>query len=126
MVAEYLDGIAVNKYFKINAFTIARPGFTGIWAGDENNIKTVSKIAAIGLKLKHWVSYHGISVNINPNMLHYAGIVPCGLVNSKVTSMAEMGSSIAISNFDMIFLDVFSTIFNVELSTIFNVELMQS
>ncbi len=56
----------------------------GIWV--EGN-----KIAAIGVRCRRWVTYHGVALNINPNMKHFAGIVPCGMPNAPVTSMQTLG-----------------------------------
>ena len=49
------------------------------------------KIAAIGVRCRRWVTYHGVALNINPNMKHFAGIVPCGMPNAPVTSMQTLG-----------------------------------
>lgn len=57
----------------------------GIWVKDSNN--TNKKIASIGIKLKKWISYHGIALNINPNMNYFNNINPCGISNCKMTSI---------------------------------------
>ena len=58
-----------------------RPGKTGIWLGER-------KIAAIGLASSKWITYHGFSLNLDPNLHHFEGIVPCGITDGTVTSMA--------------------------------------
>ncbi|CAO5675332.1 MAG: Octanoyltransferase [Holosporales bacterium] len=63
----------------------------GIWVNHQGDKK---KIASIGIRLKKWVSYHGISLNINPNLDHFKGIVPCGLKNVEITSIVDMGKNI--------------------------------
>lgn len=63
-----------------------QPGLTGVWVGDE-------KIAAIGVAVKRWVSYHGLALNVSPDMSHFDLIVPCGLRDKPVTSMARAGGS---------------------------------
>jgi lipoyl(octanoyl) transferase len=71
-----------------------RPGRIGIWVRSENAGATKieeAKIAAIGLRLRHWVSMHGISLNVNPNLEHYSGIVPCGIEGYGVTSLEALG-----------------------------------
>ena len=60
------------------------PGRVGVWAGDD-------KIAAIGVKLRRWVSFHGVSLNVAPDLEHFAGIVPCGIANAGVTSLERLG-----------------------------------
>jgi lipoyl(octanoyl) transferase len=58
------------------------------------------KIAAIGVKLRHWVSFHGISLNVAPDLGHYAGIVPCGISDHGVTSLEDMGIQHAMDTVD--------------------------
>ena len=59
------------------------------------------KIAAIGVKLRKWVSFHGISVNVEPNLEHYQGIVPCGISGHGVTSLVDMGLPVGMDDLDM-------------------------
>lgn len=65
-----------------------RPGRTGIWIV---NGSSESKIAAVGVRVRKWVTYHGVSVNVCPDLSHYAGIVPCGIKEHGVTSLKELG-----------------------------------
>lgn len=58
------------------------------------------KIAAIGIRLRNWVSFHGLSINIAPELAHYGGIVPCGIPSHGVTSLLELGKSAAMSDID--------------------------
>ncbi|HSB59599.1 MAG TPA: lipoyl(octanoyl) transferase LipB [Methyloceanibacter sp.] len=60
-----------------------REGQIGVFAGE-------AKIASIGIRVRHWVSFHGVSLNVDPDLTHFAGIVPCGLT-SPVTSLAALG-----------------------------------
>lgn len=75
-----------------------RAGRVGIWVrlGDGRE----GKIAAIGVRLRHWVSYHGIAVNIAPDLSHFAGIVPCGLAGFPVVSLASLGHDVSLVAFD--------------------------
>lgn len=69
------------------------PGKTGIWIGPR-------KVAAIGIAVRRWVTYHGFALNVNPNMEHFKGIVPCGIPtqDGQVTSLeAELGSTLDLS-----------------------------
>ena len=59
------------------------PGYTGVWVGG-------AKVAAIGIAIKHWVSWHGFALNVNPDMEHWRLIVPCGIKNKPVTSLAQL------------------------------------
>lgn len=69
-----------------------RAGRVGVWVKrPERGPDAEDKIAAIGLRLKRWVSLHGISINVAPDLSHYAGIVPCGIAEHGVTSLADLG-----------------------------------
>lgn len=69
-----------------------RPGLTGVWVGP-------AKIAAIGVRVRRWVSYHGLAINVAPDLAHYAGIRPCGL-DAPVTSMAALGAPASMAALD--------------------------
>jgi len=70
-----------------------RPGRVGIWVRrPEGGAGAEDKIAAIGLRVSKWVSLHGVSLNVNPNLAHYDGIVPCGITEHGVTSLADLRS----------------------------------
>ena len=74
-----------------------REGRVGIWVerpGGE------AKIAAVGLRLRHWISYHGVSLNVAPDLSHYDGIVPCGIAGHGVTSLAELGVGASMGEVD--------------------------
>jgi lipoyl(octanoyl) transferase len=71
-----------------------RPGRVGIWVRRSGEAgEAEDKIAAVGLRLKQWVSLHGISLNVSPDLSHYDGIVPCGIAGHGVTSLARLGSA---------------------------------
>ncbi len=68
-------------------------GRVGIWVGNK-------KIAAIGVRVRHWVTYHGISINVNPDLSHFNGIVPCGISDAGVTSFQDLGKPIDMKQLD--------------------------
>jgi len=74
-----------------------RCGRVGIWV---NHNGVDQKIAALGIRLRRWVSFHGIAINVNPNLTHYQGIVPCGLAEYGVTSCEALGVSISMDGLD--------------------------
>ena len=73
------------------------PGRIGIWIGDG---PSEAKIAALGIRIKRWVTLHGFSINISPDLSHFGGIVPCGIREFGVTSLKEIGKEIAITRVD--------------------------
>jgi lipoyl(octanoyl) transferase len=77
-----------------------REGRIGIWVDDKGQEK---KIAAIGVRVRRWIAYHGLSFNVNPDLSHYAGIVPCGLPEFGVTSLEALGVKVKIGEVDGIF-----------------------
>lgn len=81
--------IATLAHFDLN--TSRREGKTGIWL-------ETRKICAIGVAVRSWVTYHGFALNVEPDLNHFSGIVPCGITDGTVTSMAaELGQSIDMS-----------------------------
>lgn len=69
------------------------------------------KIAAIGIRLRRWVSFHGISVNVEPDLSHFGGIVPCGVTGHGVTSLVDLGLPVSMSDFDLALKRQFEMIF---------------
>ena len=80
------------------------PGRVGVWAGDD-------KIAAVGVKLRRWVSFHGVSLNVAPDLEHFTGIVPCGISDAGVTSLRRLGLATEISDVDAALKTEFARIF---------------
>lgn len=74
-----------------------REGRVGIWV---ESPKGEAKIAALGVRLRRWVSFHGVSLNVDPDLSHFAGIVPCGLARYPVTSLAELGVRVSMAEVD--------------------------
>ena len=71
------------------------------------------KIAAIGIRLRHWVAVHGISINVEPDLSHFSGITPCGVREAHfgVTSLADLGLTAGMAETDMALRRAFETIF---------------
>jgi lipoyl(octanoyl) transferase len=86
-----------------------RPGRVGIWI-DEGGGKE-SKIAAIGVRVRHWVSFHGVSLNVDPDLAHYRGIVPCGVREHGVTSLAALGVTASVGEVDAALRAAFDEVF---------------
>jgi lipoyl(octanoyl) transferase len=72
------------------------------------------KIAAIGVRVRHWVTFHGVSLNVNPDLSHFSGIVPCGIREHGVTSLADLGLPATMADVDAAlkaaFVDIFGPV----------------
>jgi len=91
-----------------------RDGRVGIWVdrGNHGGVPgTEDKIAAIGVRLRRWVSFHGVSINIAPDLSHYDGIVPCGISQHGVTSLKELGVCASVADVDDALQSAFETVF---------------
>jgi lipoyl(octanoyl) transferase len=75
-----------------------REGRVGIWVDRGGGRE--EKIAAIGVRVRHWVTYHGIAINVNPDLTHFSGIVPCGIREHGVTSLHALGKAISMADLD--------------------------
>lgn len=86
-----------------------RAGRVGIWVVMPDD--TEQKIAAIGVRVRRWVTFHGISLNVAPDLAHFAGIVPCGLADFGVTSLAALGKNPGMGQVDAALRATFPAIF---------------
>jgi len=75
-----------------------REGRIGVWVDRDDG--TEAKIAAIGIRIRRWVSFHGLSINVDPDLSHFDGIVPCGIREFGVTSLADLGVSASMADVD--------------------------
>ncbi|MDI1288265.1 MAG: lipoyl(octanoyl) transferase LipB [Reyranella sp.] len=73
------------------------------------------KIAAIGVRIRHWVSFHGLSINVEPDLSHYAGIVPCGIAEHGVTSLVDLGLPVTLADLDTALAETFVEVFGRDL-----------
>lgn len=86
-----------------------RPDRVGVWVRRADGRE--EKIAALGLRIRHWVSFHGISLNVAPDLSHYAGIVPCGIAGHGVTSLQALGIPATMDEVDRALRATFETRF---------------
>jgi lipoyl(octanoyl) transferase len=97
-----------------------REGRVGVWVarpekpGLPDGTPREDKIAAIGVKLRRWVSFHGIAVNVEPDLTHYAGIVPCGISGHGVTSLVDLGLPVGMPDLDSALKRCFDPIFGAD------------
>jgi lipoyl(octanoyl) transferase len=85
-----------------------RQGRVGIWV---ETCGAEAKIAAIGVRVRHWVAYHGIAINNTPDLNHFNGIVPCGIQGYGVTSLAALGKTVSMAELDAAMEKVFYQVF---------------
>ena len=95
-----------------------RTGRVGVWvtrrdrAGIDGQ-PAEDKIAAIGVKLRRWVSFHGLSINVEPDLSHFGGIVPCGIRDHGVTSLVDLGLPVTMADLDAALIATFAVHFPV-------------
>tara|TARA_B100000674_G_scaffold484915_1_gene490993 strand:- start:449 stop:1111 length:663 start_codon:yes stop_codon:yes gene_type:complete len=104
----------INSLKDIDVNAINDKNHVGIWIKDKNSLK---KISSIGLRVRKGITFHGISINLNPNLENFKGINPCGNDPKDVTSLEEIGLKNKIKKFDQVLLKNFSTVFNVKLKS---------
>jgi lipoyl(octanoyl) transferase len=91
-----------------------RPGRVGVWVvrpdrpPGPGGSPAEAKIAAIGVKLRRWVSFHGLAINVEPDLSHYAGIVPCGIRDHGVTSLVDLGLPVTLADLDAALMRTFA------------------
>ena len=93
--------IATLAHFGVEGFR--RDGRIGIWTQDIDGRE--AKVGAIGVRIRKWVTMHGFSVNLSPDLSHFAGIVPCGIEEFGVTSLARLGLAVDAEAWDRAMLD---------------------
>lgn len=92
-----LEGWMIAALGRVGVEARREPGRIGIWTG---NGPDEAKIGAIGVRVKRWVTMHGLSINVAPDLAHFGGIIPCGLSDYGVTSLAALGKSPAMAPLD--------------------------
>ena len=92
-----VEGWVIETLRRLGVEAFRAPGRVGIWTSQG---ASEAKIGAIGVRVRRWVTLHGFSVNLSPNLAHFGGIVPCGIADYGVTSMAALGKSPGTATFD--------------------------
>ena len=102
-----LERWVINTLAEFNVTGEIREGRVGVWVEREDKpltatgAKTEDKIAAIGIRLRKWISFHGISINVEPDLEHFSGIVPCGITEHGVTSLVDLGLPVTMDDLDV-------------------------
>ena len=103
---EALEGWVIDTLAEFNLRGEIRQGRVGVWIARPDlpplpdGTPREDKIAAIGIRLRKWVSFHGISINVEPDLDHFGGIVPCGISGHGVTSLVDLGLPVTMGDLD--------------------------
>ncbi|PIE11185.1 MAG: lipoate-protein ligase B [Rhodobacterales bacterium] len=112
-----LEGWVIDSLASFGLRGHIREGRVGVWIErpEKPPLPTgemrEDKIAAIGIRLRKWVSFHGISVNVEPDLSHFDGIVPCGITGHGVTSLVDLGLPVTMADLDVALKDRFAAHF---------------
>ncbi len=109
-----LEEWVIRSLDRFNIRGERREGRVGIWVADGS--KREDKIAAIGVRVRRWITYHGIAINVDPDLSHFGGIVPCGIRETNeaplgVTSFAKLGHIISLPEVDVVLKETFREVF---------------
>ena len=102
-----LEGWVIAALDRLGIAAFRADGRIGIWTHDP--LRGEAKIGAIGVRVKRWVTMHGFSVNLAPNLAHFGGIVPCGIADFGVTSARALGKPADLATFDAALADTLPT-----------------
>ena len=114
---ENLEAWIVHTLAEFSVVGQSRKGRVGIWVERPDKPKSINglieeeKIAAIGVRLRKWITFHGLSINVDPDLSHFQGIVPCGIKEHGVTSLIDLGLPISMTDLDIALTKSFSKVF---------------
>ena len=112
-----LEQWVIDTLAEFNIRAERRSGRVGVWVSRPEKPALADgsmhedKIAAIGVKLRKWVSFHGISINVEPDLAHFDGIIPCGIRDHGVTSLVDLGLPVTLHDLDIALLRTFPRFF---------------
>jgi len=104
-----LEELAIRTLASFGVHGQRREGRIGIWVEEPDGSE--AKIGAIGVRVRRWVSYHGLALNLAPDLTHFAGIVPCGISEYGVTSLAALGVRAEFADLDAALRQSFADVF---------------
>ena len=107
-----LEDWVIGALSTFNVTGERRDGRVGIWV--DRGAGREDKIAAIGVRIRRWVTFHGVSINLDPDLSHFSGIVPCGIgdANLGVTSLVDLGLPVSMADLDVALKAAFDPVFN--------------
>jgi lipoyl(octanoyl) transferase len=100
-LVQGLEGLIIDTLAAFNISGERREGRVGVWVRrPDKGFGREDKIAAIGVRVSRWVTFHGIAINVNPDLDHFSGIVPCGISDQGVTSFEDLGRLVSMPEVD--------------------------
>lgn len=119
-----LEGWVIATLDRFNVRGEVREGRVGVWVARPDKAPLPDgtpredKIAAIGIRLRKWVSFHGLAINVEPDLGHFDGIVPCGITGHGVTSLVDLGLPVTMADVDVALRGTFDEIFDARQATV--------
>ncbi len=115
-----LEAWIIAALAEFNVTGEIRKGRVGVWVQRHDRPLTAlgepaeDKIAAIGVRLRKWITFHGVSINVEPDLEHFSGIVPCGIQEHGVTSLVDLGLPVVMEDVDVALRRTFGPVFDAE------------
>lgn len=106
-----LEEWIIRSLAKLEVTAERRDKRIGIWVTKDDGSE--NKIAALGVRVRRWITFHGISINVTPNLSHYDGIIPCGIIRHGVTSLDDLGIKASMADLDKHLLTSFEETFSI-------------
>jgi lipoyl(octanoyl) transferase len=107
-----LEGWLIAALDRFNVAGEVREGRVGVWVQRKSpGVVREDKIAAIGVKVRRWATFHGVALNVEPDLSHFSGIVPCGIRAHGVTSLVDLGLPVTMADADQALQDAFVEVF---------------
>jgi lipoyl(octanoyl) transferase len=110
---KLLEEWLINSFQKLGLTTHVKDKQIGIWVQNSAH-KIESKVAAIGLRVKRWVTYHGVAINVSTDLNRFQDIIPCGIKDLGVTSFQNEGISIQLPKLDLLLINEFCKLFKTQ------------
>ncbi|MEP1518759.1 lipoyl(octanoyl) transferase LipB [Ascidiaceihabitans sp.] len=118
LFVQQLEAWVIAALSEFNVDGHIREGRVGVWVERPDKplmadgTLAEDKIAAIGIRLRKWISFHGLSINVEPDLDHFSGIVPCGITQHGVTSLVDLGLPVSMDDVDVALRRSFDQVFN--------------
>ena len=113
-----MESWVIATLAEFNVTAERRAGRIGVWVTrndlppNPDGTPREDKIAAIGIRLRKWISFHGLAINVDPDLSHYDGIIPCGINEHGVTSLVDLGLPVTMADVDVALKKTFAQVFN--------------